>query len=175
MADELFSLKENMTWDLVDLPADRKSIKTMWIYKTKRADDGSVVRHKVRLVAKGCAQKYGVNYTETYSPVVRYTYEGYEMRKNVYWSHYSTREWWHLDWTSNICQGDLEIADSKSVVTPTDMSQKLLTTMVADGEELTDVPHQEAISSLLYLVQGSRLAFAVSNVSRFNTRHGTAY
>lgn len=73
MQSELMSLDENRTWELVELPPGRSAIKTKWVFKTKRGDDGSVQRYKARLVAKGCSQTYGVDYTETYSPVVRYT------------------------------------------------------------------------------------------------------
>lgn len=73
MDSELQSLDENNTWTLVDLPSGRKAIRNKWVFKTKRDGEGNIVRHKARLVAKGCSQKYGIDYTETYSPVVRYT------------------------------------------------------------------------------------------------------
>lgn len=72
MKDEMNSLDENNTFDLVDLPIGRKPVKTKWIFKIKRDGAGNVVRHKARLVAKGCSQKFGIDYVETYSPVVRY-------------------------------------------------------------------------------------------------------
>lgn len=73
MKEEIDSLRENNTWELVHLPADRKPINSKWVFKLKRDASGKVVRHKARLVIKGCAQKHGIDYDETYSPVVRYT------------------------------------------------------------------------------------------------------
>ena len=72
MKAELNSLAENATWDLVKLPSNRKAIKSRWVFKTKKENNGKIVRHKARLVSKECSQKYGIDYHETYSPVVRY-------------------------------------------------------------------------------------------------------
>lgn len=73
MKDEMRSLDENRTWNLVELPQGRKAIKTKWIFKTKRDENGKILRYKARFVAKGCAQKYGLDYVETFAPVVRYS------------------------------------------------------------------------------------------------------
>ncbi len=65
-------LVENNTWELVELPADRTAIGcSKWVFKTKMGSDGSVNYYKGRLVAKGYAQKYGVDYEQTFAPVVR--------------------------------------------------------------------------------------------------------
>ena len=68
---EYKSLIENETWDLVELPDGEKPIGCKWVFKVKHRSDGTVERFKGRLVAKGFAQRYGIDYFETYSPVVR--------------------------------------------------------------------------------------------------------
>lgn len=306
MKEELESLRRNETWELVELPPNRKPIKTKWVFKTKRDDNGDVVRHKARLVAKGCAQRYGVDYTETFSPVVRYTSirllialaaqrglridqmdaitaylqgdldesiytqqpDGFDdgtgrvchLRKAMYGLKQSGRQWnkcldaalrsfdliksksdpcvyftkdvklivaiyvddllifWETEsirdalkkqLTERFYMKDMGMAktcvglnieyeddgisinqstytreiierfgmnDCRPAVTPVDTSQTLCQ-LTENEETLTNVPYQEAVGSLLYLVQGSRpdLAFAVSNVSRYNAVHGTAH
>ena len=67
---EYDSLIANETWKLVELPKDHKSIGCKWLFKVKYGSDGKVERFKGCLVAKGYAQKYGIDYEETFSPVV---------------------------------------------------------------------------------------------------------
>jgi hypothetical protein len=69
--DELNVLIANGTWRLEKLPADRKAITSKWVFKVKRHADGSVDRLKARVVARGFTQQYGVDYNETFAPMVR--------------------------------------------------------------------------------------------------------
>lgn len=70
MNDEFQSLIANGTWTLTELPAGRKAINSRWVFKTKCDSNGNVERHKASLVAKGCNQKKGIDFEETFSPVV---------------------------------------------------------------------------------------------------------
>ena len=72
MQDEYDSLIKNQTWILVDAPKDQKIVDNRWVYRVKRNPDSTVNRYKARLVARGFSQSYGVDYTETFSPVVKF-------------------------------------------------------------------------------------------------------
>jgi Reverse transcriptase (RNA-dependent DNA polymerase) len=71
MKDEIKTLEKNKTWTLVPLPKGKKSIGCKWIYKTKYNSDGTIERHKARLVAKCFTQTYGIDYQETFAPVAK--------------------------------------------------------------------------------------------------------
>ena len=69
---EMQSLRQNETWDLVDLPPNKNVVGCKWVFKTKHNADGTISKHKARLVAQGFTQKHGVDYEETFAPVVKY-------------------------------------------------------------------------------------------------------
>ena len=71
MEKELQALQDNNTWDIVTLPTGKKAISCKWVYKSKLNADGSLERLKARLVAMGYTQKYGIDYSKTFSPVVK--------------------------------------------------------------------------------------------------------
>ncbi|KAF5097937.1 hypothetical protein D0Z03_000412 [Geotrichum reessii] len=69
---EYNSLMENDTWVLVPKPIGRKIVGCKWVFKVKENTDGSVDKYKARLVAQGFSQSPGIDYQETFAPVVRY-------------------------------------------------------------------------------------------------------
>uniref|UniRef100_A0A0K8UDK8 Retrovirus-related Pol polyprotein from transposon TNT 1-94 n=1 Tax=Bactrocera latifrons TaxID=174628 RepID=A0A0K8UDK8_BACLA len=71
--EEHAALIKNKTWSLENLPEGQRAIGCRWVFSVKRQVDGAIERFKCRLVAKGCNQQLGVNYKETFSPVIRYS------------------------------------------------------------------------------------------------------
>ncbi|GKE26579.1 ribonuclease H-like domain-containing protein [Tanacetum coccineum] len=70
MNNEIEVLIRNNTWTLTDLPIGRKTIDNKWIYKIKYKASGQVDKHKARVVAKGFSQIEGIDFDETFSPVL---------------------------------------------------------------------------------------------------------
>ncbi|KAH6585716.1 hypothetical protein BASA50_001051 [Batrachochytrium salamandrivorans] len=70
---EMKSLSENYTWLVCKLPPGKRPIKVRWVFKIKKHTDGTIDKYKARLVAKGCVQVPGVDFHETYAPVLRFT------------------------------------------------------------------------------------------------------
>ncbi|CAI7888071.1 unnamed protein product [Closterium sp. NIES-54] len=73
MEDELKSIEENGTKELVELPEGRKATTSKWLFKIKSDADGNIERYKSSLVAKRYQQKEKVDYKELFAPVVKPT------------------------------------------------------------------------------------------------------
>lgn len=69
--EELQALQDNNTWEFAKLPTGMKAIKCKWVFVKKLNSKGESTRYKARLVARGFSQREGVDYSETFAPVVR--------------------------------------------------------------------------------------------------------
>jgi hypothetical protein len=62
---------KNGTWHLVPASQASNIIDCKWVYKVKRKADDTIDKHKAHLVAKGLKQRYGIDYEDTFSPVIK--------------------------------------------------------------------------------------------------------
>ncbi|KAG7536992.1 Reverse transcriptase RNA-dependent DNA polymerase [Arabidopsis suecica] len=73
MGEETIALESTNTWSICSLPAGKHVIGCKWVYKVKYNSDGTLERHKARLVATGYTHKEGLDYVDTYSHVAKLT------------------------------------------------------------------------------------------------------
>ncbi|MDV3146689.1 MAG: reverse transcriptase domain-containing protein, partial [Sweet potato little leaf phytoplasma] len=71
MDKEYQALVENNTWTLVPPSSSLTVVSCKWVYRLKLQPDGSIERYKARLVARGFDQTHGIDYFETFSPVIK--------------------------------------------------------------------------------------------------------
>jgi len=64
-------IERNQMWELVDISQHKKAIGVRWVYRTKLNSDGYVNKYKARLVVKGYARMFGVDFSETFTPIAR--------------------------------------------------------------------------------------------------------
>ena len=112
MEDEITSIHKNETWDLVPLPVGKKAITSKWVYKVKPGLNGAADRFKARLVARGFEQQYGVDFEETFAPVVKWSTIRALTARAAYLGH----QIHHLDVKTAFLYG--KITDELSMVQP---------------------------------------------------------
>ncbi|KAL2246201.1 UNVERIFIED_CONTAM: Retrovirus-related Pol polyprotein from transposon TNT 1-94 [Sesamum indicum] len=72
MNDEMNSLKKNDTWEFCQLPKGKKALQNRWVYRVKDESDGKK-QYKARLIVKGFQQRYGIDFIDVFTPVVKLT------------------------------------------------------------------------------------------------------
>jgi len=100
---ELDSLRKHGTYRVVPLPKGRKPVKCKWVLKIKDLQGGGL-KYKARLVAKGFSQKEGIDYKETYAPVIKYK----SLRTLLAVANERDMEIHQMDVTTAFLNGDLE-------------------------------------------------------------------
>jgi hypothetical protein len=98
------ALDVNATWEWAALLKGKKEIGCKWVYKVKHNANGSMSIYKTKLVTKGYAQTYGINYEETCSLVAKMT----TIRTII--AMVATKGWsfYQLDVKINKIHGDLQ-------------------------------------------------------------------
>src|SRR5436190_24110179 len=71
MVDEIKAIVHNKTWELANLPLNKRAIPLKWIFKIKRDAKGIFEKYKARIVVRGFSQIWGLDFNETFAPVVR--------------------------------------------------------------------------------------------------------
>ena len=70
---ELLALEENQTWDVVTCPSSVKPLGCKFVFNIKLHSDRSIDQYKAKLVALGNKLEFGLNYEETFAPMVKMT------------------------------------------------------------------------------------------------------
>ena len=83
--EELKTLRADKTWVAVPKPANVRALHSKWVFKTKTDAQGKVERYKARLVACGNEQEEGVNYAQTFAPVLDMATARFILALGVIW------------------------------------------------------------------------------------------
>jgi hypothetical protein len=73
MMEEYQSIMNNDVWDIVLRPEGKFVVTSKWIYKINHTTDGSIEKHKTRIVARGFSRVEGIYYEEMFAPLAQYT------------------------------------------------------------------------------------------------------
>ena len=94
---------DNQVWTLIDLPDGVKTIGSKWVFKKKTDMDGKVHTYKALLVAKGFKQSHGIDYDETFSPLVMLKSVRILLAITTYYNY----EIWQMDVKTAFLNGNL--------------------------------------------------------------------
>jgi hypothetical protein len=71
MKAKMDAVEKNCTWELADLPRGHCAITLKWVFKLKRDEVGTIIKHKARLVARGFLQREGIDFDDAFAPMTR--------------------------------------------------------------------------------------------------------
>ncbi|XP_050920038.1 uncharacterized mitochondrial protein AtMg00820-like [Lathyrus oleraceus] len=142
MKEELGAIERNKTWELIELPRNKKVISVIWVYKVKLKPDGSISKHKARSLARAFLQKSRLDYFEVFdheayvsqAPRVWnlkidlfFKLQGFikcKMDYGFYVQHTSDNNMILLKYELEILKR-FELMNCKSAITPTETNHKL--------------------------------------------------
>ncbi|KAA0065419.1 gag/pol protein [Cucumis melo var. makuwa] len=152
------SMYFNSVWTLVDQPNDVKPISCKWIYKRKRDQADKVQTFKARLVAKGYNQREGVDYEETFSPVVMLK----SIRILLSIATFYDYEIWQMDVKTAFLNGNLEknIYMAQPGGYGIHLSKEQCPKTPEEVEDMRKILYASVIGSLMYAMLCTRPAFA---------------
>jgi hypothetical protein len=71
--EEIQTWKDLDVYDIVPWPKGRKVIGSKWVFRVKRGPNGSIQKHKARIVAQGFTQVEGIDFDQTFAPVAKFS------------------------------------------------------------------------------------------------------
>ncbi|GJW08909.1 retrotransposon protein, putative, ty1-copia subclass [Tanacetum coccineum] len=149
------SMKDNQVWNLVDLPPNCKTVGIKWLFKKKTDMDGNIHTYKARLVVKGFAQTYGVDYEETFSPVADIK----AIRILIVIATYYDYKIWKMDVKTALLNGRLNedvymVCTSKHGTIPmhpnVDLRKFQGPSTPAEVKRMKGIPYASALGSIMY-------------------------
>ncbi|KAG8474542.1 hypothetical protein CXB51_031315 [Gossypium anomalum] len=142
MQEEMESLHKNRTWDFVKLPKGKKVVRYKWVFKKKEGTPRvEEPRYKARLISKGYSQIPGVDFTDVFSPVVKYSW--IRALLGIVVMHYLELE---------------QLDSAKPVSTPLAAHFRLSSVLSPQSDDeieyMSHVPYSSAVGSLMYAMFG---------------------
>ncbi|UYV74977.1 hypothetical protein LAZ67_12001953 [Cordylochernes scorpioides] len=195
MEDELSEIEKHKVWTLVPRENGMKVINSKWVYSTKKTPSDGIYKRKARLVAVGCNQRYGVDYKESFSPVLKkeslrtivalatqqyLTIKTYDVKTAYLYEKKDSEPFIGIEikreedgfylYQAHYIDTILHrfgLEECNSVQTPGDQNQNL--DEYLDSKPIDKTVYQEMIGSLMYLSTGTRpdISFNVSNLSQY--------
>eukprot|EP00253_Pinus_taeda_P008994 PITA_08994 len=191
MVDEMASLHKNEAWDLMELPAGRKTIGNKWVFKKKTNAKGKVEKYKARLVAKGYSQVSGIDFGDIVSLVAKVTYirlilsvaadfdfEVEQMAVKTRFPHGDLEEEIYMKQPEGFVAKCKKELDSKLVKVPIPIGVKLFAEQCPktkeEEEDMSCVPYASAVGSLMYEMLCTRpeITHVVGVLNKFMSKPG---